>query len=121
MPHDFFTAQPKLDLSGPRIYFIRFVLHDWNDDDCVRILEPVVAAMKENHEQASRLYIADAILDAESDRFKYMVSLQMMTLVGALERSENDFRSILGRAGLEIESIWRNAGFTALIECTPVQ
>lgn len=119
MPHDFFGPQPKLNINGGRIYFMRFVLHDWKDDDCIRILQPIVDAMRETAGASSRLYIADAILDADSDRFKHMVSLQMMTLVGAMERTENQFRDILGRAGLKIEGIWKNAGFTALIECTP--
>ena len=118
MPHDFFTPQPKLETTGARIYFMRMVLHDWRDDDCVRILKPVAAAMKENPETPCCLYIADAILDAESDRFKHMVSLQMMTLAGAMERTEKQFREVVEGAGLKINNIWKNPGLTALIECT---
>ncbi|KAK0204606.1 S-adenosyl-L-methionine-dependent methyltransferase [Desarmillaria ectypa] len=116
MPHDFFTPQPVIDCRGGRIYFMRFVLHDWSDDDCVRILQFICSAMMEIPD--ARLYIAEAVLDADSDRFKYMVSMQMMTLVGAMERTESEFMGILGRAGLKVENIWRNPGFTSLIECT---
>lgn len=33
--HDFFTEQPIKDAE---VYFFRWILHDWGDEDAVRIL-----------------------------------------------------------------------------------
>lgn len=54
--HDFFTPQP---IIGARIYYMHFIIHDWPDADCVRILEPIRDAMTPHY---SRLLLNDAIL-----------------------------------------------------------
>jgi len=120
MPHDFFNPQPVLPIS-PKIFFMRFILHDWPDDGCVRLLQPIHAAMTAEgvDKNAARLYIADVVLDEDSSRFKYMASLQMMTLVGAFERTEAQFREVLGRANFNVKKVWKNRGYTSLIEAVP--
>ncbi|PCH41150.1 S-adenosyl-L-methionine-dependent methyltransferase, partial [Wolfiporia cocos MD-104 SS10] len=42
VPHDFFTEQP---VKGAEVYFLRAILHDWPDDQCVTILSHLRAAM----------------------------------------------------------------------------
>lgn len=44
MPHDFFTEQP---VQGADVYFFRFILHNWSDSYCTRILRNLLPAMKE--------------------------------------------------------------------------
>lgn len=46
MAHDFFTPQP---VHGARAYYLHSVLHDWSDDDCVKILQALKPAMKEGY------------------------------------------------------------------------
>ena len=41
--HDFFTPQPIKDAD---IYFLRFILHDWPDEECISILRNLVPALK---------------------------------------------------------------------------
>lgn len=52
--HDFFEPQP---IPGARVYFVRVVLHDWDDDHAIKILKNLrrVAALE------SRLVIVDHI------------------------------------------------------------
>jgi hypothetical protein len=54
--HDFFSPQP---IVGARIYYLHFIIHDWPDSDCIRIMERIRDAMKPGY---SRLLINDAIL-----------------------------------------------------------
>ena len=42
MPHDFFTPQP---VYGARAYYLHSVLHNWSDDQCVKILARLKDAM----------------------------------------------------------------------------
>ena len=67
-------------------------------------------------EDGGRLYIAEILLDKDSDRFKYMVSTHMMNMTGALERTEAEFAEILRKSGFEIANVHRNKGFISLIE-----
>jgi O-methyltransferase domain len=118
VPHDFFSPQPSYISqlpSPPKVYFLRFVLHDWFEEDCVKILKNIRAVIP-SAEDGGRLYIAEILLDEDSDRFKYMVSAHMMTMTGALERTEGEFAEILGRSGFKIANVHRNKGFVSLIE-----
>jgi hypothetical protein len=58
MPHDIFRAQPAAPQAsassdsisiptcvGARCYFLRTVLHDWPDSDCVKILQHISNSM----------------------------------------------------------------------------
>lgn len=117
-PLDFFSPQPTYISRlpcPPKIYFLRFVLHDWFEGDCIRILNNIRAVIP-NAEDGGRLYIAEILLDKDSDRFKYMVSAHMMNMTGALERTEGEFAEILRKSGFKIANVHRNKGFISLIE-----
>lgn len=43
MPHDFFQEQPVKDADA---YLLRWVLHDWSDVYCVKILRALIPALK---------------------------------------------------------------------------
>lgn len=43
MQHDFFTPQPIRDAN---VYFVRQCFHNYNDADCVRILQALVPALE---------------------------------------------------------------------------
>lgn len=44
MPHDFFTEQP---VKGADVYFFRFILHNWSDGYCAKILKNLLPAMRD--------------------------------------------------------------------------
>lgn len=54
--HDFFTPQPVM---GARIYYLHFIIHDWPDSDCIKIMEKISDAMTPGY---SRLLLNDAVL-----------------------------------------------------------
>lgn len=56
--HDFFTEQP---IKGAKFYYIRQILHDWTDDDSIRILKAILPAMGPE----SRLVIDEVVLPDE--------------------------------------------------------
>jgi len=50
--HDFWTPQSVKDAD---VYFIRFCLHDYSDDDAVKIQRNIIPAMK----HGARLVVMD--------------------------------------------------------------
>ena len=74
--HDFFSPQPsyisRLPVP-PKVYFLRFVLHGWFEDECVKILKNIWAVIP-SMKDGGWLYITEILLDKDSDRSKYMVS-----------------------------------------------
>jgi len=41
-PHDFFTENP---VKNAEVYWLRYIIHDWSDDYCVKILGAIKPSM----------------------------------------------------------------------------
>jgi O-methyltransferase domain/Dimerisation domain len=101
---DFFTAVP----SGAGLYLMRHILHDWNDEDCVRILRTCRAAMT----PSSRLVVVETLIETEagsgaedSRRLSLVMDLYMMAVVGGSERDRGQFAALLDQADLGIRDV----------------
>jgi len=112
--HDFFTPQP---IKGAKYYHLRRVLHDWNEDPSIKILEATHAAMKDTPNY-SRLLIHEWVLpDIGCGFAEATVDLMMMQLFSGMERTESQWHELLGKTGFKVIKIWRaDEGNTAVIE-----
>ena len=81
------------------------IFHDWSDEKCTTILENTCSAMTPGY---SKLIINDIVMpDKGASRFATQSDINMMCLLAAMERSEKQWRELLGSVGLEITTIWR--------------
>ncbi|OTB15543.1 hypothetical protein K445DRAFT_60843 [Daldinia sp. EC12] len=110
--HDFFTPQP---IKEARAYYLHSVLHDWGDDDCVRILDQLRPAMKPGY---SRLLVNEIIVPDRNPTWPVTSMDQLVFVLGAMgERTEAHWESILRRAGFRIVHIYSyEMGSESLIE-----
>lgn len=92
---NFFDSVP----AGADVYILKRILHDWNDEDAIRILTKVRAALKP-HE---RIAVVDAIIKpgSGSDPNKYM-DVGIMTLLSGRERTAKDFEALFKAANLKL-------------------
>jgi hypothetical protein len=104
----FFDSVPE----GGDLYTLKGVIHDWPDEDAVRILRNV----RRSFPPAGTLLLIENIVDASARQVGVMELL--MLVIGGRERTEADFRSLLAAAGFEIARIIP-AGWSSLIECRP--
>lgn len=87
---------------------MKFIMHDWADDKCLTILKNVTSVMKKGY---SNLIIEDFILPMTGCHLlPAMWDMQMMAMLSAMERNENQWRELLGKAGLEIEGFYPPPG-----------
>ncbi|KAH6900562.1 S-adenosyl-L-methionine-dependent methyltransferase [Thelonectria olida] len=101
--HDFFEPQPA-EYRGARAYFMRLILHDWPDAKCAVILAHLRDAMVKGH---SRLLINEAVLaDTGAPWQQTSLDWTMMGMLVSRERTESQWRELLGKAGLKISGIW---------------
>jgi demethylsterigmatocystin 6-O-methyltransferase len=99
--HDFFTPQP---IYGAKFYYLRHILHDWPDEDCIRILKNIIPAMGPE----SLILIDDVVLP--DTKVPWQVScmvLSMMACLGGTERSLAEWESLMHRAGLKVAHVHR--------------
>lgn len=132
MEHDFFTEQSikgkcspysfpetvKLILLvlGARAYFMHFILHDWTDEDSLKILKALTPAMK--HGRSKLLINEHVIPETKAYWESTSLDLIMMASLGGIERTAADWHALLESAGLKIVNIWNTQrGVESLIEC----
>ncbi|KAI1099214.1 putative O-methyltransferase [Jackrogersella minutella] len=110
--HDFFTPQP---IKDARAYYLHSVLHDWGDDDCVRILEQLKPAMKSGY---SRLLINEIIVPDRNATWPVTSMDQLVFVLGAMgERTEAHWQTLLKQAGFKVTKIYSyEMGSESLIE-----
>lgn len=86
------TALPVADH-----YILVRVLHDWSDEDCLRILGAIRAAIPAD----GRVLVAESLLDPLGGSPElYLLDMQMMAMFGtAYERTEQELRKLLAAAG----------------------
>ena len=106
----FFDEVPAGDL-----YVMASVLHDWADDEAVRILQTIRRAMK----PSSKLVLFESVIgpDSEPSHWK-MVDLHMLVLFGACERTREEWEVLLGRGGFTLDREIPTPGLSWL-ECRP--
>lgn len=106
---DFFQDVP----ADGDAYILKLILHDWNDDQCRTILENCRIRMQPR----GRLLVVESVLAPanERDRKKWM-DLHMLALLGGRERTEEQFRDLLGTAGFDMARVIRTSHEPCVIE-----
>lgn len=98
--HDFMSPQPVL---GAKAYYLRNVIHNWNDSGSEVILEQVRNACAED----SVVLIDDVVMPRIGATWKQAsMDIAMMTMLAAMERTEEQFRQLLLSAGLGLRDVW---------------
>ncbi|MEV5708039.1 methyltransferase [Actinoallomurus sp. NPDC052274] len=105
---DFFTEFP----AGCDAYVLKFVLHDWPDDDAARILANARRALGND---GARLFVIEHIVEPPNtlDVVKFL-DMDMMVFAGGRERTLEEFQELAGAAGLAFVADRSAAGLTVL-------
>ncbi|PCH41151.1 S-adenosyl-L-methionine-dependent methyltransferase [Wolfiporia cocos MD-104 SS10] len=128
VPHNFFTEQP---IKGAEVYFMRYILHDWPDDQCVTILSHLRAAMGPD----SVILVADQVINTTvgspllkaappplppnygvARYFGNMHDLTMMAIHNGMERTPEMLDAVAKHAGLKVTKIWECRGIIYIAE-----
>ncbi|KAF2022427.1 S-adenosyl-L-methionine-dependent methyltransferase [Aaosphaeria arxii CBS 175.79] len=120
LEHDFFDVQPITDAKA---YLLRYITHNWSDQDCIRIFRAMVPAL-EKAAPGTPFLINDIVLpEAGGELSKYQerrmrqIDIMMMVVLGGKQRSGKDFERLLKEADerFHIKKI-HSAGDMGLVE-----
>jgi hypothetical protein len=95
---DFFKSVPA-GLDG---YLMKFILHDWDDDECTRILGHCREAMAT---KGRVLVVEHVIPPGNAANWGKLLDINMLVLTGGLERTKEEFRALFARAGLKLKRV----------------
>jgi hypothetical protein len=104
-------------LEGADAYIMKWIIHDWNDEDASRILGNIRHAIRRD----GTLLIVDRVLKPpnEPDPGK-RDDLNMLVLLKGLERTEAGFAALLKGADFALTRIIPTKGSLSTIESRPV-
>lgn len=110
---DFFTAVPG---SCDR-YVLQAIVHDWDDDSCVRFLTRCREALPHD----GRILVLEFVMpEHDGDALVKALDLEMLVDTGAgRERTRAQFDALFARAGLRVRRVVRIA-LTHVFELEPI-
>lgn len=103
--------------TGAKFYHLGWILHNWSDEKAKVILQQIKSAMMPQ----SVLLINDMILpERGAPAFATALDLVMLGACGSLERTEAQWKDLLGAVGLSINNavVYDQASFHGLISAT---
>jgi demethylsterigmatocystin 6-O-methyltransferase len=100
---DFFSAEDyPAAVQDAKMYYLRNILHDWNDEQSIKILRRIRRAAAED----SVLLVDEIIIpDTGASVAACNMDLSMMTISSA-ERSASQWKLLLSEAGFDVKMMW---------------
>src|SRR6185436_19482800 len=94
----FFESVP----GGADVYLLSHIIHDWSEEQCLTILGHCRCAMN----PASRLLIIEMVLPpGNTPHPGKLLDLMMLVGPGGRERTEQEYGTLLGKAGLRLTRV----------------
>lgn len=109
IPGDMFATIPSADA-----YMMKMILHDWNDEECIRILGNIA----ESAPAGGRIFIVEHIIpDPDTPHFAKLFDIHMMCWGTGRERTGEEYAALLEKAGWKYVNTWYpNAGLMGAVE-----
>ena len=108
---DFFESVPPSDL-----YVLKYILHDWDDDNCIRILKNCRASLQAGGRVVAIDYLVGAL---GTPGLPTLMDMNMLVMTGGRERDIGEFDELFEAAGLRRTSV-SQAGQFAVIETVSI-
>lgn len=107
---DFFEA---IAVSDADLYLLKSIIHDWADEDAVKILRRLSAAMKPD----ARIGLVEVVIPGPNEpSFGKHLDIEMIVHAGGKERTETEYATLFETAGLRLAKIIPTAGPMSVVE-----
>jgi O-methyltransferase/methyltransferase family protein len=105
----FFERAPE----GGDAYLLSHIIHDWTEEQCLTILGHCTRVMR----PTSRVLIIEMVLPAgNAPHPGKMLDMMMLVGPGGQERTEPEYRALLGKAGLRLTRVVPTESAVSVVE-----
>jgi SAM-dependent methyltransferase len=109
----FFDSAPE----GGDAYVLKNVIHDWPEEDAVRILKTVRTAAR----TGARLLLCEFVIpDHDRDFHGKWVDIEMLVVAGARERTAGEYGRLFDQAGFRLNRVVDTVSPLSIVEATAV-
>jgi O-methyltransferase domain/Dimerisation domain len=107
---DFFQSVPAAD-----VYILSYILHDWDDESCRRILHTIAEAA----EPGARVVLVEAVIPpGDVPHPAKVIDLTMLAMLTGRERTAEEYRALLDSAGFTVDRIVPSPTPFSFVEAT---
>lgn len=99
------------------LYIMKYIIHDWDDDECVTILKNIRDVIPEG----ARLVLLEAVVPTgNTPDFSKIIDMEMMLSPGGIERTEKEFSELFANSGFKLSRVIPLESPVSIIEAVPV-
>ena len=108
---DFFETVP----GGADVYILKQILHDWNDEQCVKILSNIATGLP----SAGRVLVLEMVIpDDRTPTPAQLMDVNMLALLPGRERTQSEYANLFRAAGLQLKSVTQTHSPFQIVEAT---
>jgi hypothetical protein len=87
--------------TGGDAYLMKYILHDWSDEHCIKILKNCSAAMN----QKGKVLVVDVVIQPGNDPgWGKLLDIEML-IIGGRERTKKEFAALFNEAELKLTRV----------------
>jgi hypothetical protein len=110
---NFFESVP----TGADGYLMKFILHDWDDERSLTILNRIRRAIT----ATGKLIVVDTVIpEGNGQDFSKLMDVNMLVMTGGIERTEQQFKELYAKAGFKLTRVVPTESALSVIEGIPV-
>jgi len=110
---DFFESVP----AGADAYMMKHIIHDWDDESSIKILQNIRSAM---NEKGKVLIIEMVVPEGSEPHPSKALDILMLVMEGGKERTKDEYRKLLDATGFKMTRIIPTKSPYSLIEGEPL-
>lgn len=111
VPGDFFREVP----AGGDVYLLKSVLHNWDEKNCISILQNCRQAMSTD----ARLLIIERIIPDENEKSEAkLFDINMLVMTGGQERTVEEYKKMLKKAVFNLLNVVPTSSPVSILECS---
>jgi ubiquinone/menaquinone biosynthesis C-methylase UbiE len=106
---DFFESAP----AEADAYMMKHIIHDWDDERALKILRNIHRAIA----AGGKVLVIETVIPAGNEpHLGKLADLEMLVSPGGVERTEEEFRELLGKAGFKLTRVVPTKSHLSIIE-----
>jgi hypothetical protein len=110
---DMFQSVP----AGADAYMMKYIIHDWPDDLCYKILKSCRAGV---NGAGGKLIVVDTVVPGPNEfHFGKIMDLEMALFPGGKERTEVEFKKLFEETGWKLSRVIRTPAHISILEGIP--
>jgi ubiquinone/menaquinone biosynthesis C-methylase UbiE len=111
---DFFSAIPV----EADIYLMKFIIHDWNDEQSVTILQNLAKTAA----PGARVLLVESVVEEDDSvpSMSKVMDLNMLVMTGGKERTAKEYAALFEKAGFRLTNVYPTPSPMQIVEAVKV-